>query len=81
MIGMVKRPNESEEIIPTVRLLPRWRACARSLGRKPSRSAARWTVARVSSRSWPRPLSALDTVATLTPAARATSWMVAGARR
>src|SRR5262249_7797636 len=46
-----------------------------------SRSAADRTRVRVSSRSWPRPLSAFDTVPTLTPAACATSQMVAGSLR
>ena len=76
MIGIVKRPNESLEIIPTVRLLPRCKACARSLGRKPSFSAVSRTCARVSSRSRPCPLSALLTVPIDTPAASATSRMV-----
>jgi hypothetical protein len=68
------------EIRPTVKVRLRSRLWARSLGRKPRRSAAIRTAVRVSSRSWPPPFSALETVPTLTPANRATSRMVTGGR-
>ena len=81
MMGIVKRPNASVEIRPTVRLWPRCRLCARSLGRKPSSAATATILSRVSCRSRPLLLSALDTEPTLTFAARATSLIVRLARR
>ena len=73
---MLKRPLRSIEISPTVK--QRWpgRLRAISFGRKRSRSATLRTAVRVSSRSCPLPLSAFETVLTLTPAALATSRMV-----
>src|ERR1041385_321116 len=76
MTGMLNRPKLSLVSRPTVNVRPRIRLRARWLGRKPSCWAAAWTRSRVSSRSWPRPLSAFDAVPTDTPASRATSWMV-----
>src|SRR5262245_19587744 len=79
--GMLNRPWLSVEINPTVNVRLRNRLCARSFGRKARRSAAKCTRLRVSLRNCPRPLRALETVLTLTPAACATSQMVAGVFR
>ncbi|GAA3439239.1 hypothetical protein GCM10018954_088600 [Kutzneria kofuensis] len=54
---------------------------AARFGWKPSCSAAASTRLRVSARSVPRPLSALDTVPVDTPASWATSAMVVGRPR
>ena len=76
MIGMVKRPKESVEISPTVKVCPRCRLWARSFGRKPTSRATAITRSRVSWRRLPLLLSAFDTVPTLTLASRATSRIV-----
>lgn len=75
---MLKRPSRSPVSSPTVRVGPACRLRATGLGRKDNCSAASMTRCRVSSRTWLRPLSALEAVAGETPASRATSLRVAG---
>jgi len=53
MIGMAKRPKLSLEMSPTVRLWPRCRLWARSLGRKASSLAAGDDASRVAGFSRP----------------------------
>ena len=70
---MANRPPSSSVSRPTVRLRPEMRPRARPLGWKDSSSAARSTRRRVSGATSSRALSALDAVATETPARLATS--------
>jgi len=76
MTGMLNRPKLSVVIRPTVNERPASRAWASVLGAKPSRCAASATRSRVSARSLPCPLSALEAVPMDTPASAATSRMV-----
>ncbi len=69
---MLNRPKLSAVIRPTVNERPASSAWASVLGAKPSRSAAAATRSRVSVRSLPCPLSALDAVPIDTPASAAT---------
>jgi len=61
---------------PTVKLRPRIRLWARSLGRNPSRQRPSVPVPVSAGRSFPWPFNALETVPIVTPASRAHSWIV-----
>jgi hypothetical protein len=70
---MLNRPKLSVVSTPTVNVRPDASPRARVLLVNPSRSAACTTLARVSWRSWPVPLSAFEAVPIETPARAATS--------
>ncbi|MNW53026.1 hypothetical protein D3C74_305670 [compost metagenome] len=70
---MTKRPSRSLVSRPTVPVRPASSPRASALGWNDKRSAASMTRVLVSALTWSRPLSALEAVATETPASRATS--------
>ena len=76
MTGMLNRPKLSVVISPTVNERPASRAWASVFGANPSRCATSATRSRVSARSLPWPLRALEAVPMDTPASAATSRMV-----
>jgi hypothetical protein len=78
---MLNRPSRSLVSSPTVPVRPASSPRASVFGENDSCSAASSTRWRVSVRTWSRPLSALDAVATDTPASFATSASVVGRAR